>query len=122
MKIENKILIGFALLVVVLLLGRYLFDSGNPVVLSQESFQCAKNACEYKFELKNTSSEPHSGTVYVHFRDNLGVGGYKSTASKLRSLELPFALEANESIVISDVYKTNRENVEIYYAVSTNET
>ena len=120
-KIENKFLKLFVLLVVLLISGRYISDVFNPIVLTENSFKCVDNQCKFSFILENISSNLVSGKVHVHFRDNLGVGSYKSTASILPSVQIPFDLGANESITISDTYKTSRENVEIYYAVSKTE-
>ncbi|WAJ71870.1 hypothetical protein [Catenovulum adriaticum] len=122
MKIGNIILIGFVTAVSALIAAKYISNSTEPVKLVEKSFYCSGNSCEYIFELENTSNDQHSGIVHIHFRDNLGIGSYKSTASMLGTVEKSFMLKPNESVVISDIYKTDRQNINVYYAVSTNKT
>jgi hypothetical protein len=121
-KIGDIILIGFVTTVSALIAAKYISNSNDSVKLAKKSFYCVDNSCEYIFEFINTSNEQHSGIVYIHFRESSGIGSYKSMASILSSVEKSFILKPNESVVVSDIYKTDRQNINVYYAVSTNKT
>ena len=110
-----------AISTIFLVAGNLISKAINPLDVQNETFECVANECTLTFDIHNESDQTQNGTVKIHYRENSSFATAKAMRV-FRSVEKPFIIDANGSQTYLDIFRTRREKVNYYFAISTNKT
>ncbi|MCU4676566.1 hypothetical protein N7931_13090 [Catenovulum sp. 2E275] len=104
------------ILIIALIAGKQISDINADVTLTEKTWHCNSQTCNYSFELANNSDFTQIVQVIIHFRAEQEITSYKNMAAILPSHYKTIVLNPGEHKLITDKLSTTKENILIYYA------
>jgi hypothetical protein len=110
-----RVLISLTAVLLIAGIGLTFFKSQQNVEIISSSFKCFDGNCQYTYQLKNISSTPQSGSVYILLKYGKVRSGY---VQDMGYIEKEFNLAGNTEKTLSGVYKSHKK-LDAYFRLNS---
>jgi hypothetical protein len=110
-----RVLISLTAVLLIAGIGFTFFKSQQNVEIISSSFKCFDGNCQYTYQLKNISSTPQSGSVYILLKYGKVRSGY---VQDMGYIEKEFNLAGNTEKTLSGVYKSHKK-LDAYFRLNS---